>query len=632
MKHDIRLPNLQPSRSNVEQGFEKVILRLVKGGPERMAIEAGQVDAVVDHASGNVILLPEAQRSLNARKVRLRKLFELSCDWSWEQDEHYRFVSHTDAGVENSGYWNEDFIGKAIWDLAIDNMSEADWQTHRQQLEWRATYRDLEVSCVDHAGKVHYLSFSGEPIFDDRDQFKGYRGITREITGRKKVEAMVLGPNRFARTTLDALTAHVGVLDANGVVLLVNEAWRDFAATYAGIGAGVTEGANYLQACDNAAGHERADGIALAAGIRQVIAGEREHFRYDHPCDTPSGRSWFMLSITGVAGDSAARAVVLRENITERKRGELLLELEHTVARVLADVDNATAALKAVIRAVCETQGWFCGRYFHLDPATGVLCFSESWGLATVAVEQFLEKSSGLIIRPGAGLKGRVFQSGQPLWILGGTRGTGVSSTALAPETDVDGAFVFPVTSEDKTIGVLAFSSHTVREPDDRMLQAVRSIGSQLGRFLQRQQGADALRRSDARFRKLVELSADWYWEQDSNYRFTQYVGSGVIGAGDVLGKTHWELPNVVLGDAKWAEHKSQLAARWSFCDFEFAATHPDGQLGYYCISGEPVYDEAGTFTGYCGTGLDITKRKVAEITLRESEARLRALTGPESD
>jgi PAS domain S-box-containing protein len=195
-----------------------------------------------------------------------------------------------------------------------------------------------------------------------------------------------------------------------------------------------------------------------------------------------------------------------------------------------------------------------------------------------------------------------------------------------------DGAFVFPVTSEDKTIGVLAFSSRTIREPDDRMLQAVRSISSQLGRFLQRQHTVDALRRSEARFRRLTELSSDWYWEQDSDFRFTQYVGCGVFGAGEVLGKTRWELPNIVLGDAEWAEHKLQLAAQWSFCDFEFAAVRPDGQLGYYCVSGEPVYDEAGIFTGYCGTGLNITKRKRAEIALRESEARLRALTGLASE
>jgi hypothetical protein len=104
----------------------------------------------------------------------------------------------------------------------------------------------------------------------------------------------------------------------------------------------------------------------------------------------------------------------------------------------------------------------------------------------------------------------------------------------------------------------------------------------------------------------------------------TRVVGCSAFGIPDVLGLTHWDLP-LVVADAGWAEHRSQLAARWSFCDFEFAIVHPDASQAYYSISGEPVYDEAGTFTGYRGTGVDITKGKRAAIELRESEMRLRA-------
>jgi PAS domain S-box-containing protein len=610
---------LTSSDTTAERGFKKAILRLVKGGPERLAIEAGQIDAIIDPSSGHAILLPDAQRALIERRVGFRSLIGLAFDWYWEQDERHCFVSHQGATDETLGFTEGSVIGKALWDLSIDNLSETDWQTHRQQLDWRVIFRDLEVRCVDRAGEMRFLSISGEPIFDDREQFKGYRGITRDITARKHSEAAVQESNRPARTILDGLGAAVAVLDQAGVVLSINPAWRALAINHSGI-ADVACGSNYLARCDNAGGDEHVDGMAIAAGIRQVIAGERSLFRYDYAGDSPAERRWFALSIAGTAGDNAARAIVSCEDITERKRGELLLDLERTVLRCLTDADTASVALKSVIRAVCESQGWNCGRYFSLEQTADVLRFNESWGIPVAAVEQFLDKSRGLVFRPGAGLAGRVCQSGQPLWVIDGTRDAGVAPTALAPETGDEGAFVFPVTSEDTIIGVLAFSSPIIREPDDRTLQIVRSIGSHLGRFLQRQEAVDALRRSESRLRALNVLTSDWYWEQDSDCRFTQSIAGCPFGDVDILGMTHWELPNVVLTEAKWAEHRSHLAAKWSFHDFEFAIVQPNGQYGYYLISGEPVYDKAGIFSGYSGNGLDITKRKRAEIALRESE------------
>jgi CRP-like cAMP-binding protein len=58
---------------------------------------------------------------------------------------------------------------------------------HRRLLEWRTTFHDLELKCKAGSGEVRYVSFSGEPIFDRNEKFTGYRGITRDITERRRV-------------------------------------------------------------------------------------------------------------------------------------------------------------------------------------------------------------------------------------------------------------------------------------------------------------------------------------------------------------------------------------------------------------------------------------------------------------
>ena len=603
------LPRAAQPDTSAELGIKKAFLRLVKGGPERLAIEAGQIDAIIDPTNGNAILLPDAQRALIERRVGLRSLIGLAFDWYWEQDERYRFVSYRGATDDAFGITEADIIGKTLWNLPIDALDETDWQTHRQQLEWRVKFCDLEVRHVNCAGEVRYLSISGEPIFDEHDRFKGYRGITRDITARKQADALVWKSNRFARAVLDSLGTPIAVLDGEGVVISSNQAWLTLAATRPGIGVGAAQGTSYLAVCEAAPGNDRVDGSTIAAAIRQVIAGDRMHFHYDYAFDSPAGHTWLELKFTGVAETGTARAIISCEDITERKRGERLLLLEHQVQRSLAVATGIPDALKSVIRAVCESEGWDCGRYFSLDRTGDVLRFKESWGSPLPVVQEFLNRSRDMVFRTDAGLAGRVCQSGQPLWIPDPIRDAGASPRALAPETGDGGAFVFPVTAQGGIIGVLAFSNRSVRKPDDRTLQTMEFIGCQLGRCLQQQKQFESLREKERHLRLLIDMTCDWSWKQDCNFRFTEITGSHPFGPGEVIGLTHWQLPNVVLAKSEWIKHQSHLDARWCFCDLEFAIVRPDEKHSYYVISGAPVYDEAGVFAGYCGTGLDVTVR-----------------------
>src|ERR671937_75665 len=259
-------------------------------------------------------------------------------------------------------------------------------------------------------------------------------------------------------------------------------------------------------------------------------------------------------------------------DIPSRKREEQLRALEQAVTRALAAAEDPSKALRSVIRAICEAEHWPCGRFFGVDEAADVLRCVQVWGIADPAVETFIARSRKKVYRRGEGLTGVVWESGAPVWVSdtrNDSRATG-SSVGTGLE---GGAFVFPVMAEGRTIGVLSFASKDVRAPDGRLLEVIGVIGSQVGQVLKRISAEGAMRESEARFRSLTALSADWYWEH----------------------------------------HRAQLERHEPFRDFEMQRPAPGGGTRWLSISGEPVFDAAGRFRGYRGIGRDITERKRAE-------------------
>ena len=196
------------------------------------------------------------------------------------------------------------------------------------------------------------------------------------------------------------------------------------------------------------------------------------------------------VSISGVSIDSKWHAICIFRDITERKRSEQMIALEYAVARCLDGADSVAEALRAVIRAMCQTMNWDCGRYLRADESAGVLRLVEYWYVQEAAMQDFLDAAQNFSYGPGVGMSGKVWQSGQPLWIPDITKDARALTAIFKAESGVRSAFVFPVKAEGRTIGVLAFNSREIREPDAQLLAAVRVIGSQVGGFIQRKHEA----------------------------------------------------------------------------------------------------------------------------------------------
>ncbi len=119
------------------------------------------------------------------------------------------------------------------------------------------------------------------------------------------------------------------------------------------------------------------------------------------------------------------------------------------------------------------------------------------------------------------------------------------------------------------------------------------------------------LRESEERFHRLTELSSDWYWEQDANGRFTQVSGPALEMLGIRAGAPDAPAPKngAHWNEAERAALEANIAARRPFLDFIYSRTNPDGSQQYFQMSGEPIFDSAGRYTGYRGIGTDITQR-----------------------
>nr|WP_315463463.1 EAL domain-containing protein [uncultured Rhodoferax sp.] len=183
----------------------------------RVVWESGEVrwllgNAVPQALPGGSVLFTGAITDITQQKLamielqlseeRFRGLSKLSSDWYWEQDEQYRFVRFDGLPVHDSYLVPEVMVGRRPWEVLPSGLSAAQWKVHKDQLEARQTFHDLELPQVRPDGSVIWMSINGEPIYDAQGQYRGYRGTARDISGRKAAEEEI---ERLA--FFDALTA-----------------------------------------------------------------------------------------------------------------------------------------------------------------------------------------------------------------------------------------------------------------------------------------------------------------------------------------------------------------------------------------------------------------------------------------
>jgi len=192
-------------------------------------------------------------------------------------------------------------------------------------------------------GRIRWVENHLSPIVEEAG-IVGLRGVALDVTERKAAEQALRESEAFNHTILSSLNTHVCVLDRDGRIISVNQAWSDFAldnglASDASVGRGVS----YLDVCRKAA--EGADLAQVALdGVKAVCDGTKEYFDLEYPCHSPTEKRWFLMTVTPLKGDRGG-AVVVHNDITDRKlAAEEVRESKERLAETLDQLQMSAVA------------------------------------------------------------------------------------------------------------------------------------------------------------------------------------------------------------------------------------------------------------------------------------------------
>jgi diguanylate cyclase (GGDEF)-like protein len=139
---------------------------------------------------------------------------------------------------------------------------------------------------------------------------------------------------------LNALPASIALLDSQGVIISVNEAWQGYASPGAPQDPGHATGCNYLALCEDFRGDGGSVAHKVAQGIRSVLAGTPGGFSIDYSCHPATGRRWFMLTVTPLSGDRPNGVVVMHVDVTAERLTEDKLRRLNRVHAVLSGINS----------------------------------------------------------------------------------------------------------------------------------------------------------------------------------------------------------------------------------------------------------------------------------------------------
>jgi PAS domain S-box-containing protein len=343
------------------------------------------------------------------------------------------------------------------------------------------------------------------------------------------------------------------------------------------------------------------------------------------------------LAITRIPTDGPPVFTAYLRDISERKKAEQHRNVRLALTQALADSVDEDEVVTDVLQAVCEGLGWDLGFFWTVNAEQTALVCRKGWHKPDVPEMEFETATYRRTFARGDGLPGRVWSISRPAWILDVARDGNFQRAAQAAKDGLHSAFACPIIVGEHTLGVIEFLSKRLRQPDAEMLEMMATVAGQLGQFLERRQAEAALRRSEERFRNLMDqapFSIQVFSPDGDTSRVNRAweelwgVTLDQIGDYNILKDQQLEAKGVL------SYIKRAFAGEPAFVpavQYDPNETIPDltkhaDPVRWVSAVAYPLKDDSGQVREVVLVHQDITGQRRAEAALRESEEKLRLL------
>lgn len=158
----------------------------------------------------------------------------------------------------------------------------------------------------------------------------------------QKLSDQLRSSKQFLESTLNGLSANIALINAQGDIVLVNQAWREFATGNGMAHEFVSEGVNYLHVCQGVCAENAQEAQSFATGMKDVLEGRLDSFVMEYGCHSPEHKRWFLGRVNPFRGTGPRMVVVAHEDITERKLAEIALAESNRKLELMTNEDGLT--------------------------------------------------------------------------------------------------------------------------------------------------------------------------------------------------------------------------------------------------------------------------------------------------